>query len=168
MEITENGRSKIVASCMFPVTRSISVETGNERVKRARRTVLQLLINRNPKSPVIQQLCSEYGVKREERFALEPDLCIRCGRCVRACETNGTKAIELVGRGFERHVATPYETESDACIGCLSCATVCPSGKITYDESPGKIWHKEFDVLMREVRIYFATKEMLDWAEGRK
>ena len=75
VEITENGRSKIVASCMFPVTRSISVETDNERVKRARRTVLQLLINRNPKSPVIQQLCSEYGVNGRA-VPLEPDLCI--------------------------------------------------------------------------------------------
>ena len=167
VEIEERGRKKIVASCMFPVTRSISVETENERVMRARKTVLQLLVNRNPKSPVIQQLCDKYGVRREERFAFEPDLCIRCGRCVRACEANGTKAIELVERGFDRHVATPYEMETDACIGCLSCATVCPTGKITYEESPGKrkIWYKEFDVLQcRRCGIYFATKEMLDWA----
>ncbi|MCK9341792.1 MAG: 4Fe-4S dicluster domain-containing protein, partial [Synergistaceae bacterium] len=89
------------------------------------------------------------------------------GRCVRACEANGTNAIQLVGRGFDRHVAPPYEMETDACIGCLSCATVCPTGKITYDESPGKrkIWHKEFDVLQcKRCGIYFATKEMLDWA----
>ncbi|MCK9340763.1 MAG: 2Fe-2S iron-sulfur cluster-binding protein, partial [Synergistaceae bacterium] len=143
VEIDDRGNKKIVASCMFPITRSISVETETDRVQRARNTVLQLLVNRNPKSPIIQQLCDKYGVKREERFAMEPDLCIRCGRCVRACEANGTNAIQLVGRGFDRHVAPPYEMETDACIGCLSCATVCPTGKITYDESPGKrkIWH---------------------------
>ncbi|NLD06337.1 MAG: 4Fe-4S dicluster domain-containing protein [Synergistaceae bacterium] len=167
VEIEDRGSKKIVASCMFPITGNISVETESERAKKARKTVLQLLVNRNPKSPIIQQLCSKYDVKREERFAPEPDLCIRCGRCVRACEANGTKAIELVGRGFDRHVATPYELETDACIGCLSCATVCPTGKITYEESPGKrnIWHKEFDVLQcKRCGIYFATKEMLDWA----
>jgi len=170
VEIDDRGSKKIVASCMFPITRSISVETETERVQRARNTVLQLLINRNPKSPIIQQLCDKYGLIREERFALEPDLCIRCGRCVRACEANGTKAIELVDRGFDRHVAPPYELEADACIGCLSCANVCPTGKITYEESPGKrkIWYKEFEVLKcKRCGIYFATKEMLDWA-GRE
>lgn len=167
VEIEDKGNKKIVASCMFPVTRTISVQANSERVKKARRTVLQLLINRNPKSPIIQQLCLAYDVKREERFALEPDLCIRCGRCVRACEANGTIAIALVGIGFDRHVASPYELESAACIGCLSCATACPTGKITYEESPGKrkIWHKEFDVLQcKRCGIYFATKDMLDWA----
>jgi bidirectional [NiFe] hydrogenase diaphorase subunit len=167
VEIEEHGKKKIVASCMYPITKSMSVETESERVLRARRTVLTLLVNRNPKSPVIQQLCQKYGVTREERFAFEPDLCIRCGRCVRACEVNGTKAIALVGRGFERHVATPFERETGACIGCLSCATVCPTGKITYEETPGKrkIWHKTFDVLRcKRCGAYFATKEMLDWA----
>ena len=168
VEIEDMGNKKIVASCMFPITKTITVQTNSDRVKRARRTVLQLLVNRNPKSPVIQQLCSAYNVKREERFSLEPDLCIRCGRCVRACEANGTKAIELVGRGFDRHVAPPYELKTKDCIGCLSCATVCPTGKITYEESPGKrkIWYKEFDVLQcKRCGIYFATKEMLNWAD---
>ncbi len=167
VEIEDRGAKKIVASCMYPVTRSISVKTNTERVLKARKTVLQLLVNRNPKSPAIQKLCAEYGIEPEERFAMEPDLCIRCGRCVRACEANGTSAIQLVGRGFERHVAPPYELGPDACIGCLSCASVCPTGKITYEESPGKrkIWGKEFDVLQcKRCGIYFATKEMLDWA----
>jgi Fe-S-cluster-containing hydrogenase component 2 len=155
---------------MFPVPKSISVETDNERVKRARRTVLQLLINRNPKSPVIQQLCSEYGVKREERFALEPDLCIRCGRCVRACETNGTKAIELVGRGFDSTSRTPYETESDACIGCPPVRRYCPTGKITYDESPGRERSGIKNLMSLSARgaDILATKRCSTGREGRK
>ena len=93
VEIDDRGRKKIVAACMFPVTAPITVDTKSERVMRARKTVLQLLINRNPKAPIIRQLCKEYGVEYEERFASESDLCIRCGRCVRACDINGTKAI---------------------------------------------------------------------------
>jgi NADH dehydrogenase/NADH:ubiquinone oxidoreductase subunit G len=167
VEIEDRGQKKIVASCMFLITGSLSVNTKTERVIRARKTVLQLLINRNPKSPVIQQLCSEYGVTYEPRFATEADLCIRCGLCVRACEINGTKAIELVGRGFDRYVAPPYELAPDTCIGCLSCMQVCPTGKITAEESPGrrKIWNREFEVLRcKRCGEYFATKEMLDWA----
>lgn len=167
VEIETNWYKKIVASCMYPITGPISVDTKSERVMKSRRIVLQLLLNRNPKAPIIQQLCSEYGVKREQRFAFDEDLCIRCGRCVRACEANGTKAIELVGRGFERHVAPPYELEPQACIGCLSCQSVCPTGKITFEESPGKrkIWKREFEVIRcKRCGEYFATKEMLDWA----
>lgn len=167
VEIEDRGNRKIVSACMYPINTGISVETKSERAVKARKTVIQLLLNRNPKSPIIQQLAAEYGLKREERFAQEPDLCIRCGRCVRACEANGTAAIELVGRGFERHVAPPYELKPDACIGCLSCQSVCPTGKITYEESPGKrtIWNKEFEVMRcKRCGAYFATKEMLDWA----
>ena len=167
VEIDDKGRKKVVAACMFPINKPITVETKSERVINARKAVLQLLLNRNPKAPVIQNLCREYGVIREERFAHEPDLCIRCGRCVRACEINGTKAIELVGRGFERHVAPPYELSPDACIGCLSCASVCPTGKITYEENEGTrtIWKRTFDLLRCErCGDLYATKEMLDFA----
>lgn len=168
VEIKEtDGRKKIVVSCMYPIRRSMEVLTGSEKVTGVRRTILQLLINRNPQAPVLQRLCADYGVEPEERFSHEPDLCIRCGRCVRACEANGNSAIELVGRGFDRHVAPPYELWPEDCIGCLSCQSVCPTGKITYEESPGKrtIWKKEFGTIVcGRCGAYFATKEMLDWA----
>lgn len=167
VEINEGGRKKIVASCMYPVRGSMEVETKSEDVVKARKTILQLLINRNPKAPVIQKLCREYGVEPEVRFSHESDLCIRCGRCVRACGINGSHAIELVGRGFERHVAPPYELSPEACIGCLSCQSVCPTGKITYEESPGRrtIWKRDFKTIScKRCGAYFATMEMLDWA----
>lgn len=167
VEINDGGRKKIVASCMYPLRKSIKIDTKSDNVVRLRKTMLQLLINRNPKAPVLRELGRKYDISVEERFSHEPDLCIRCGRCVRACETNGNSAIELVGRGFERHVAPPYELRPDACVGCLSCQTVCPTGKITYEESPGKrvIWKREFVTLPCErCGAYFATEEMLNWA----
>ena len=102
VEIEQRGKKRLVASCMFPIQSTLTVETKSERVLEARRFVLQLLVNRNPKSPVIQKLAGEYNVTQESRFASEPDLCIRCGRCVRACEADGTHAIQLVQRGFDR------------------------------------------------------------------
>lgn len=167
VEIDEGGRKKLVASCMYPLRKSVVIDTKSERVMLARKNILQLLLDRNPNAPILLQLGAVYGVTCEERFASEPDLCVRCGRCVRACETNGNQAIELVGRGFDRHVAPPYELRPEACVGCLSCQTVCPTGKITYDESPGKrvIWKREFETLAcARCGKYFATKEMLDWA----
>ena len=168
VEVDEGGRKKLVASCMYPVTREISVETESERVLRARRTIVQLLVNRCPDAPIIKELCEKLGVEREERFSYKPDLCIRCGRCARACATDGTNAIELVGRGFDRHVAPPCEGEPKDCIGCLACENVCPTGCITHEEGPGRrrIWDREFETVRCErCGEYFATREMLDWAQ---
>lgn len=169
VELAEKqGRGKIVVSCMYPIRSGMEVKTKSDRVVSLRRTMLQFLVNRNPKAPIIRELCKEYGVTPEERFSSEPDLCIRCGRCVRACETNGNSAIELVGRGFNLHVAPPYELQPESCIGCLSCQSVCPTGKITFEQSPGKrtIWKREFETIAcKRCGAYFATKEMLDWAD---
>lgn len=166
VEIEQRGRRKLVASCMFPITGQLSAETNSERAVRARRNVIQLLLNRNPKAVVINELAKEYGVTREERFASEPDLCIRCARCVRACEINGTNAISLARTGFDRFVAAPYGLAPDGCIGCVSCAEVCPTGKITYKDTDGtrRIWEKTFD-LIRCVRCgaQYATKEQIAW-----
>lgn len=167
VEIIEDGCERIVASCMFPIRRSIEVRTNTPRLTGLRKVILQLLINRNPDTDELRELCAEYGITPEERFAHEPDLCIRCGRCVRACEINGNSAIEFVGRGFGRHVAPPYELSPESCIGCLACQSVCPTGKITFEESPGKrvIWHREFETIRcKRCGAYYATNEMLDWA----
>lgn len=167
VEIIEDGRERIVASCMFPIRGSIEVRTKTPRLISARKVILQLLINRNPDAAELLKLCAEYGVTPEERFSHAPDLCIRCGRCVRACEINGSSAIEFAGRGFGRHVAPPYERSPESCIGCLACQSVCPTGNITCEESPGRrvIWLREFEtVRCGRCGAYFATKEMLDWA----
>ena len=173
--IEERGRRKLVAACIYPIKSEISVDTECPEVQSARKMILELLVARNPKSPVIAALCRKYGAEREERFSHEPDLCIRCGRCVRACAVNGTSAIEFAGRGFDRHIATPYDEPSKMCIGCVSCQFVCPTGKITYEDNGAvrKIWGREFQLLECErCGAVYATPEMLDWAkvpvEGRE
>ncbi len=168
VEIEQKGRSRLVASCMYPVTAPVDVKTASERVLAARRFVIGLLVNRNPKAPVIQKLAREYGVEPEERFAHERDLCIRCSRCVRACEANGTNAIELARTGFDRFVSAPYDEPASDCIGCLSCAEVCPTGKITYtdSESGRAIWGRQFElVACARCGRRFATPEQLAWAK---
>jgi NADH dehydrogenase/NADH:ubiquinone oxidoreductase subunit G len=168
VEIEQRGRRRLVASCMFPIQGAgLSVFTDTERVRKARRFVLQLLVNRNPKAPILRTLAAEYGVTREERFASEPDLCIRCGRCVRACERDGTNAISLVRRGFEKRVSAPFDEPAAACVGCLACAEVCPTGKITYREEKGTriIWDRTFEMIACErCGARFATREQLAWA----
>lgn len=168
VEIEDRGWKKLVASCMYPIKSEIKVATKNERVIEARRFIIQLLLNRNPKAISIAQLAKEYGVEREARFAFDEDLCIRCNRCVRACEVSGASAIGMAGIGFNRHVTAPYAHAPVDCIGCLSCATVCPTGKITYKDkdSVRRIWDKEFELIACErCGARYATREQIDYVD---
>lgn len=162
VEIDDRGWKKLVASCMYPIQSEITVTTKSERVIRARRFVIQLLLNRNPRAIPIARLAKEYGVEREPRFAFDKDLCIRCNRCVRACEVNGVNAIGMAGIGFNRRVTAPYAHAPADCIGCASCAEVCPTGKITYrDKGPvRRIWDREFELVSCErCGARYATRE---------
>lgn len=168
VEICERGRKKLVASCMYPIKSEIAVETRSERAIEARRFVIQLLLNRNPKAIPIAQLAKEYGVEREERFASDADLCIRCNRCVRACSLNGTNAIDMAGTGFGRLVSPPYAQAPADCIGCLSCAEVCPTGKITYKDSGAvrRIWDRDFELIACErCGARYATAEQIAYVD---
>lgn len=168
VEVTERGRTRLAMSCMYPVNHEgIQVRTDTDRVRSARRFVLQLLADRNPKAPVLQELCAEYGVIPAPAPEIEPGLCIRCGRCVRACETNGTSALSFAGRGWGREVTPPFHEASPDCIGCLACADVCPTGHITWEEKDGKrtIWGKTFDLVECErCHERYATVEQLQFA----
>ena len=65
-------------------------------------------------------------------FDRDPNLCILCGRCVRACEERFVGAISFVFRGFEAAIGTAYEKplEEVGCRFCGACVDVCPTGAL--------------------------------------
>jgi NADH dehydrogenase/NADH:ubiquinone oxidoreductase subunit G len=64
----------------------------------------------------------------------EETKCIRCGLCVRVCaEVPQRHAISFSGRGLKRRVVSPFAKVADSCIGCGSCAYVCPTKTITIE-----------------------------------
>ncbi|MEG0932237.1 MAG: 2Fe-2S iron-sulfur cluster-binding protein [Lachnospiraceae bacterium] len=168
VEVVENKRSKIVVSCVYPVERSCEVYTNSDRVKRNRSAVLMLLRARAPESPEIAALCKAYGAADGSRFqAIQGEKCMLCGLCARACSSLGAGAISTVMRGIQKKVSTPYDEPSDACIGCLSCAKVCPTDAILYSEDQNKrtIWGREFQLVHCAVcGEAIGTKEELEMA----
>jgi len=54
--------------------------------------------------------------------------CIVCGRCVGVCNELGVNAINIVNRGIDVIVATPFlePFEKTVCISCGLCTAVCP------------------------------------------
>jgi bidirectional [NiFe] hydrogenase diaphorase subunit len=129
-----SGDGKLVASCAYPCEDGLVVRTNTELVLSTRRTVVELLMSTAGHLPVVQRLADELGVQ-VPYVTLEPNDCILCGLCVRACrEIVGVGAISLTHRGMERAVSTPFEISSADCIECATCALVCPTGAIHVED----------------------------------
>ena len=136
VEIGEGTNAKLVSSCTYPAEEGLKVRTASNRVIRARRMILELLLASCPQSKTIQDLASAHGI-RQQRFKQEYEDCILCGLCVRMCqEQMMAKAIGFRGRGANRIIGTPFDIKSDVCRLCGACMYVCPACQLrcTYTE----------------------------------
>jgi bidirectional [NiFe] hydrogenase diaphorase subunit len=136
VEIGEEPKTKLVSSCTYPVQEGLKVRTASNRVIRARRMILELLLASCPQSKTIQDLASAHGIRRQ-RFRQEYEDCILCGLCVRMCdEQMMAKAIGFRGRGENRSIGTPFDVKSDVCRTCGGCMYICPACQLrcTYNE----------------------------------
>jgi bidirectional [NiFe] hydrogenase diaphorase subunit len=153
VEITHadwKGWKGLVTACLYPVEEGLEVVTDNEAVHAARRVILDLLLARCPEAELIRKLAAEYGViKSSYRLNEEKTDCIMCTLCVRACAAVGANAISTGSRGAGKYIAVPFHSPPPDCIGCLSCAHICPTGCIEFEETAftRKIWDREFRLI---------------------
>lgn len=154
VEVSQNGRSRVVTSCNYPVRGGIEVRTDTDLVRRIRKGVVELLLSRTPDAPVIQKLARENGIEGSRFFVDEAEhyrnRCIACSLCTQVCEeVVGVSAISMLDRGRDKAPGTPYLKPSQACIGCGACAYACPTEAISMiDEGEvRKIWDREFKML---------------------
>ncbi len=134
VEVGEGDGATLRTSCLYPAQEGLVVQTETERVIRTRKIMMELLLARCPQAKAIRELARELGV-RKTRIPQTTEECILCGLCVRACrEIAGIGAISFVHRGNEREVGPPFEAGSSVCIGCGTCAYVCPTGAVRLRE----------------------------------
>ncbi len=131
VEVTgKSGRPVAMLSCIMPVKDGLDIKTNGEIVQVARTKAFRRLLQMAPQSKRIRDLAEHYEVD----LGPPPDGCVRCRLCIRVCkEIIGAGALRMEKREGNDFVV-PVE---GACIGCGTCANICPTGAITVDDREG-------------------------------
>lgn len=166
------GMRNLPPSCVTKATEGMVVHTQNEKVREARKVILELLVANHPLDCMTCQKmgdCSladyafEYGVKGQEfqgerrQLPIEDsnpyilrdmNKCILCGKCVATCEAVEERAvIGFTNRGFYTKVAPFMDTElkDSSCVYCNRCVAVCPVGALMDKNilGKGRAWELE-------------------------
>jgi formate dehydrogenase alpha subunit len=152
------GARALVTSCTTPVSNGMEIYTNSDRVRKARKMIIELLVSNHPLDCMtcemagnckLQDYAYEYEVKgsrfmgEKAEFPVQDDngfivrdysKCILCGRCVSACaNVRHRNTIDFTGRGFKTKIATPYDgpLTKETCEFCGECVAVCPVGALT-------------------------------------
>jgi NADH-quinone oxidoreductase subunit G/NADP-reducing hydrogenase subunit HndD len=73
----------------------------------------------------------------------DPSKCVKCGRCVKACEQiQGVNALTYSGRSEHFRVTTAFDLpmEQTDCVLCGQCTLVCPVGALVETDSTADVW----------------------------
>jgi len=114
-------------ACVLKVKDGMVVKTSGEAVVHARTRAFKNLLQMAPQSRAITSLARAYDIDPGP----PPDGCIRCRLCIRVCkEIVGPGALKMEKRDGMNYV-TPIEGR---CIGCATCANICPTDVIKVDD----------------------------------
>jgi NADP-reducing hydrogenase subunit HndD len=144
----------------------MEVLTNTPKIQKSRKMTLEMLLSvhnrdclacRRSGTCELQSLCSELGVEQSNRFeGARPDAardesslhlirdnskCILCRRCVAACQQQHVAVIGPNNRGFDTHIAGPFERSLSEvpCVSCGQCIVNCPTGALMERDQCGEV-----------------------------
>jgi bidirectional [NiFe] hydrogenase diaphorase subunit len=147
-----------VTACTTTVRDGMVIATNSERLRGSRRFLLEMLFAAGHHVCAycvsnghceLQSLASEVGVTSipfplhneeaaldlsHKRFGHDPNRCVLCTRCVRACaEVSGKGLWAVVGRGSDAHLEINAGNGwglSEKCSSCGACVMACPTAAL--------------------------------------
>ncbi len=156
--VAVEGIKGVVPACATPVRDGMVIKTDTPEVLAARRMAVELLLSTHPLNCEdcesngkceLQALAIELEVE-EPRFGRslekkpiddrhpflihDPNKCILCSRCVRACREIAVNDVWcLSGRSSGTSISTFFDKpmESSGCLSCGECVSMCPTGALT-------------------------------------
>lgn len=161
------GAKNLQTACSTPVRDGMVIHTNTRRVRKARQTVIELMLSEHDGDCKIcdrnndcelQQLARELSIpeiKYEgEKARKKVDIstpalvrdsgkCIKCGRCVTVCnEIQSVGSIYQQFRGFHTVVGPAFDKnlEDVVCVQCGQCAAICPVGAIIEKSHIDYVW----------------------------
>jgi iron-only hydrogenase group A len=161
------GAKTLVAACSTPVVEGMKIHTNNNRVREARRTVVELLLSEHEGSCQycgrssdceLKEIASHLGIEDNHYKGEKPPVhiddstpalvrdsgkCIKCRRCVTVCrEVQGVGALFPQNRGYQTVIGPAFAMDLDsvACVQCGQCAAICPVGAIQEKNDIDKVW----------------------------
>ncbi len=161
------GSRTLMPACITSITAGMEVMTNTPRVRRARKTVLELMLSEHPEECLscrksntckLNQLTQKLNIQgspyegepgkryiddESPSIVRDSGKCILCRRCLSVCsQVQGVSAIAALGRGFDTVIA-PAGKKSLAdspCVLCGQCTTVCPTGALLEKSDVDKVW----------------------------
>jgi formate dehydrogenase beta subunit len=159
------GMEGLQTSCTTPAVEGMIVKTKTERIDNSRRLAMELLLAGHPpdcETCVKYLNCELQSLKQyivgdhlrvrtrskllpvnmdNPIFIHDPNKCVLCGRCVRAChELRGVGVLFYKKREKETYIGTAADLPlaDSGCRFCGACAEVCPTGAIMDKEEFAK------------------------------
>jgi NADH-quinone oxidoreductase subunit G len=146
---------KLQTACTTTVGEGMVVSTDNDKIKQARKSMIELLLGNHPLDcPVcdaggeceLQDMTFKYGAaeskymdiknhKEEQQWSpvvyFDRPRCILCYRCIRVCgEGMDVWALGIQNRGSSSIIAPNHEDHLE-CEECGMCIDICPVGALT-------------------------------------
>ncbi|MGN0804569.1 MAG: NADH-dependent [FeFe] hydrogenase, group A6 [Candidatus Coproplasma sp.] len=164
--VEATGARGLVAACVYPVSEGMEVRTNTPKVRKSRKTSLELLLSTHKKKCLscvrsmnceLQKLALEYNAE-EDKFGtdhydrpiddLSPSVvrdnskCVMCTRCVAACEKQTIGAIGPKNRGYSKVIGSPFDVSlaHTTCVNCGQCIVACPVGALYEKSNIADVW----------------------------